>query len=219
MEARMPGYQPAYPATRTRLAVDERSEQFAVPILHVTRLVPSSLKQRFESLLRLRPRQRCRKRRQAGEEPVGRWQRDVVDEILRCRDRAPIKAGNSARECIHEAVQLVVRKRPIDVSVSFSGLAVEVVRTEHDFERATPADERWKAFSAPAPGMHARADFHLRQGRVLSRGESHVAGEEELARYSTGPAPDLRDADNRRLGETNERVQQRREPGGPDSFK
>src|SRR6185295_15042688 len=106
----------------------------------------------------------------------------------------------------------------IDVSVSFSGLAVEVVRTEHDFERATPADERRKAFVAAAAGMHARADFHLRQGRVLSRGESHVAGEEELARYPAGPAPDLRDADNRRLGETNERIQQRREAGGPDSL-
>src|SRR5260221_4897723 len=66
--------------------------------------------------------------------------------------------------------------------------------------------------------MHARTDFQLREGCVLSRGESHVAGEEELARYSTGPATDLRDADNRRLGETNERVQQRREAGGPDSF-
>src|SRR6185437_1194225 len=54
---------------------------------------------------------------------------------------------------------------------------------------ATPADERRKAFVAAAAGMHARADFHLRQGRVLSRGESHVAGEEELARYPAGPAP------------------------------
>src|SRR5258706_13226752 len=67
--------------------------------------------------------------------------------------------------------------------------------------------------------MHARADFHLRKGRVLPRSKSHVAGEEELARYSTGPAPDLRDADNRRLGETNERIQQRWEAGRPDSLK
>jgi hypothetical protein len=138
--------------TLLQLRVHERSEQLAVPILHVPRLVPSSLEKRCESLLCFRPRQRRGKRREAVKEPVGRWQRDVVDEILRCRDRAPIKARNSARERIHEAVQLVVRKRPIDVSVSFSGLAVEVVRTEHDFERATPADERRKAFVAAAAG-------------------------------------------------------------------
>src|ERR1700681_1130376 len=207
------------PDSRSQLAVHERSEQLAVPILHVPRLVPSSLEQRLEPLLRFRPRQRGRERREGVKEALGGWQRDVVNEFFRCCDGAPVEAGNSARECIHEAVQLLVRKRPIDVSVSLSGLAVEVGRTEHDFERAASADERWKALGAAAAGMHARANFHLRQRRVLSRGESHVAGEEELARYSTGPAPDLRDADNPRLGETNERIQQRREAGGPDSFK
>src|SRR5467141_746374 len=79
---------------KTRLRVHERSEQFAVPILHVPRLVPPSLEQRLEPLLRLRPRQRRRERREAVEEPIRGWQRDVIDEILRRRDRAPIKAGN-----------------------------------------------------------------------------------------------------------------------------
>src|SRR5258708_28641206 len=192
----------------TRLRVHERSGQFAVLILHIPRLVPPSLEQRLERLLRFRPRQRRRERREAVKEAVGGWQRDVVDEFFRCCDGAPVEAGNSARECIHEAVQFLVWKCPIDVSISFSGLAVEVVRTEHDFERAASADERWKALSSAAAALHARADFHLRQGRVLSRGESHVAGEQELARYSTGPPPDLRDADHRRFGETNERIEQ-----------
>src|SRR3989441_10599058 len=162
---------------KTRLRVHEGSKQFAVPILHVPRLVPPSLEQRLEPLLRFRPRQRRRERREAVKEAVGGWQRDVVDEFFRCCDGAPVEAGNPARECIHEAVQFLVRKRPIDVSVSFSGLAVEVVRTEHDFQRAPSADEAGKAPGAAPPGVHARADFHLRQGRVLSRGESHVAGE------------------------------------------
>ena len=51
--------------------VHECSEQLAVPILHIARLVQSSLEQRLESLLRFRPRQRRRERREAVEEPVG----------------------------------------------------------------------------------------------------------------------------------------------------
>jgi hypothetical protein len=56
---------------RAKLGVHECSEQFAVPILHIARLVQSSLEQRLESLLRFRPRQRRRERREAVEEPVG----------------------------------------------------------------------------------------------------------------------------------------------------
>src|SRR4029077_2340640 len=86
---------------RSGLAVHEGSEQLAVPILHVPRLVQPSLEQRLKSLLCFRPRQRRCTRWEAVEEAVGGRQRDVVDEILRGRDRTPIKAGDSARKCIH----------------------------------------------------------------------------------------------------------------------
>lgn len=131
--------------------------------------------------------------------------------------RAPIEAGNSTRDYVDEAVQLAVCKRPIDVPVSFSGLAIEIVRTEHDFERTPPADQRWKALGGAVAGMHARADFHLGQDRVLARRESHVAGQEELARHPPSPTSDLRDTDDRGLGEANEGIQQRGEAGGPNS--
>src|SRR5207249_10471440 len=124
----------------------------------------------------------------------------------------------SPLERIHETVQLAVRKRPIDVSVSFSGLAVEVVPTEHDFECATAANEKWEAFGTAAAGMHSRPDFDLSQGRVLARCESHVAREDELAAHAPDPASDLRDADDRRLGETDERIHQDREAGRPGGF-
>src|SRR5690348_17738495 len=124
-----------------RLPIDERRQQLAKAILHFAWLAESAVEKRLESLLRFRPRQRGRKGVEGVEEPVGPWQRDLVNEMLRCRDRAPIEGGNPAREHVHEAVQLTVGKRPIDVSVPFSGLAVKVVRSENDFERATAAEE------------------------------------------------------------------------------
>jgi len=154
------------------------------------------------------------------KEALGGWQRHVVDEFF-----SLLRWGACRRWQFGARVRL--RSRPVLLSGSarLTYPYRSAVSPSKSFEPSTissaaaSADERWKALGAAAAGMHSRADFHLRQGRVLSRGESHVAGEEELARYSTGPAPDLRDADNRRLGETNERIEQRREAGGPDGLK
>ena len=44
----------------TPLGVHECAEQLAVPVLHIARLLQSSLEKGFESLLRFRPRQRRR---------------------------------------------------------------------------------------------------------------------------------------------------------------
>jgi hypothetical protein len=62
-----------------------------------------------------------------------------------------------------EAVQLRVRKCPVDVSVSFRGITVEIVRAENDFECATAADQQWEAFRTAAAGMHAHPHFGLAQ--------------------------------------------------------
>src|SRR6266852_5759823 len=91
--------------------------------------------------------------------------------------------GDPAREHVHEAVQLRVRKCPVDVSVPFGGIAVEVIRAENDFERAAAADQMWEAFRTAASGMHSHPDFGLAQSRVLARREAHVAGKDELAAY------------------------------------
>src|SRR3989442_13468202 len=124
-----------------RLPIEERRQQLAKAILHFAWLAESAVEKRLESLLRFSPRQRGCKGVEGVEEAVDRWQRDLVNEILRCRDRAPIEGGNAAGEHGHETVQLSVRKSPIDVSVPFSGLTVKVVRPENDFERATAAEE------------------------------------------------------------------------------
>jgi hypothetical protein len=51
----------------------------------------------LDSLLRFRPRQRGLKGIEGVEESVGVWQRDLVNEILRRRDRMPVEGGDPAR--------------------------------------------------------------------------------------------------------------------------
>src|SRR4029077_2305987 len=150
------------------------------------------------------------------EEPVGGWQRDLVNEVLGRRDSTPVEGGDPARKRVDEAVQLRVRKCSVHVSVSFRGVAVEVVRAENYFERAAAADEMWEAFRTPAARMQSHHDFGLAQSRVLARRESHIACEDELAAHAPNAASDLRDADDRGLGETDERIHQDREAGRPD---
>src|SRR5229473_6439701 len=64
--------------------------------------------------------------------------------------------------------------------------------------------------------MQSDTDFGLAESRVLARREAHVAGEDELAAHAPDAASDLRDADHRGLGETDERIRQDREAGRPD---
>src|SRR5258705_11318931 len=96
--------------------------------------------------MRFRPSQRGLKRSDGGEEPVGGRQRDMVDEILRGGDGSPVEGGDPARERVDEAVQFGVWKRPGDGSVSFRGVAVEVVRSAGDFERPTAPARMREAF-------------------------------------------------------------------------
>jgi len=54
------------------------------------------------------PRQCCPNEVKA-QEPIGRRQRDLVDEILRRYESAPIEGSDPARESVDEAVQFGVR--------------------------------------------------------------------------------------------------------------
>src|SRR5260221_9982003 len=60
-------------------------------MLEVAVPLESALQQILDSLLRFRPSQRGLKRSDGGEEPVGRRQRDMVDEILRGGDGTPVE--------------------------------------------------------------------------------------------------------------------------------
>src|SRR6266446_4666460 len=108
--------------------------------LEVAVTLEPAIQQSLNSLLRFRPCQGVPKRGEGVEESVGGWQRDLVNEFLRRGDGTRIEGGNPARERVDEAVQLRVRKRPVDIPISFRGVAVEVVRAENDFKRPTTAD-------------------------------------------------------------------------------
>jgi hypothetical protein len=75
---------------------------------------------------------------------------------LRGGDGSPVEGGDPARERVDEAVQFGVWKCPVDVSVSFRGVAVEIVRAENDFERPTAPDQMWKTFRTAASGTRRR---------------------------------------------------------------
>ena len=105
----------------------------------------------------------------------------MINEILRGGDRTAIEGGDPARERIDEAVEFGVRKCAVDISVSFGGIAVEVVRAEHDFKCAAAADNKGQAFRTAAAGMYSHADFGLTQQRVFARRKAHIAGEDEFA--------------------------------------
>ena len=76
------------------------------------------------------------------------------DEILRGGDGTPVEGGDPARERVDEAVQFGVWKCPVDVPVSFRGVAVEVVRAENDFERPTATDQMCRRSVPPPPGCN-----------------------------------------------------------------
>src|SRR5712672_4647860 len=199
------------------LCLEERAEQRGPPILEVAFPLESALQQSLDSLLRFGPRQCGPEGGDGIEEPVGGRKRDLVDEILGSGDGTPIEGGYPARERVDELVQLGVWKCPVDVSVSFRRVAIEVVRAENDFERAAAADQMWEAFGAAAAGMHSHPDFGLAESRVFARRETHVTGEDELATAAAHAASDLCDTDCRGLCETHERIHQDREAGRPDS--
>src|SRR5580700_10301720 len=75
----------------------------------------------------------------------------------------------------------------------------------------------WKTFRTAAAGMQSHSDFGLAESRIFARCEAHVAGEDELAARAPDAASDLRDADHRGFGETDERIHQDREARSPDS--
>src|SRR5258708_22904663 len=66
------------------------------------------------SVLGFGPCERCPKRSEGVEEPVGGRQRDLVNEILRGGDGTPVEGGDPAPERPDEGVQLGVCKWAAD---------------------------------------------------------------------------------------------------------
>src|SRR5258708_23160988 len=169
------------------------------------------------SVLGFGPCQRCPKRSEGIEEPVGRRQRNLVDEILRGGEGSSIEGGDSAREGVDEAVQFGVGKRSVDITVSFRGVTIEVVGAENDFERPAAANQMGQALCASTARVQTDTKLGMAESRVLARREAHVAREDKLAAHAADAASDLCEADNRGLREAHERIHENRKPGSSDS--
>jgi hypothetical protein len=144
-----------------RLRLQERAKLRRPSFLEVDVLLKPALHESLDSPLRFRPRQRPLKGREGVEQPVGGWQRDLVDKGLARRNSTSVEGGDPARESIDEGVKLCIRKRPIDVSVSLCGVTVEIVGSENNFEGAATADQMGEALGTAAAGMHANPYFGL----------------------------------------------------------
>jgi hypothetical protein len=115
------------------------------------------------------------------EEPVGGWQRDLFNEVLRRCDSTPVEGCDSARERVDEAAQLPVRKCPVDVSVSFRlrqefpGASThsvgELKRLDYSSD-VTVLENRTSALPRTAYG-----DIYHGPGQVV--GPNHLVGEQQ----------------------------------------
>src|SRR6202047_3150138 len=130
--------------------------------------------------------------------------------------RPPVEGGDSPRERVAEAVQFRVRERTVYVPVPFRGIAIEVIRPENDFQRATATHQMWETFGSTAPGMQSDSNFGLTQARVFARRKPHVASEHKLAARPSNTAANLRDTSHRRSGETDKRIREDRKTCGAD---
>src|SRR6266568_2637331 len=118
----------------------EIAEDIGPGFLEVGVALQSTLQHASDAVLGFGPRQRCSKRSEGVQEPIGWGQRDLVDEILCGGEGAPIEGGDPAREGVDEAVEFGVRKCSVDITVSFCCVAIKVVSAENDFERPAASD-------------------------------------------------------------------------------
>jgi hypothetical protein len=75
--------------------------------------------------------------------------------------------------------------------------ATDVVRAQEHFEGASPSHDPRQSRHGPSTGDETHAHFKLRQERLLSAREAHVAGERELTAVPGCPPPDHRDRNER----------------------
>src|SRR5207253_11474555 len=71
----------------------EIAEDIGPGFLEVGVTLQSTLEHGSDAVLGFGPRQRCSKRSEGIQEPIGWGQRDLVDETLRCRDGTLVEGG------------------------------------------------------------------------------------------------------------------------------
>src|SRR6202040_3569017 len=85
------------PRSASCSCLPEIAEDVGPVLLEVSITLQSTLQHGSYAPLRFGPCQRCSERGKGVQEPVGGWQRDFVDKLLRRRDGAPVEGGDPAR--------------------------------------------------------------------------------------------------------------------------
>src|SRR5262249_30709192 len=98
---------------------------------------------------------------------------------------------------VNKRVEFSVWQRAIDVAVSLRQVASDVVCSQQNFQGTPPSDQAGQPGHRTAAGHQSRAHFPLRQDRLLSTGETHVAGERKLAADARRPPANARDRNDR----------------------
>ena len=169
------------------------------PILDVARLVEAVRYKRFDPILGGGSPERSDACIPSGAEFDVRRQAGV-DEALGVGDRPLVEPGDPGRERLDERVQIGIGQGAIDVAVGLGLVSPDVFRAQQHLEGAVSADELGQSGHGPAAGDHPHAHLPLRDDGLLAAGETHVAGERDLAAVARCPAADEGDGDDWQRG-------------------
>ena len=104
-----------------------------------------------------------------------------VDQALGVGDRPFVELGDAGRERFYEHVEIGVGQGAINVAVGLGLLSPEVFRAQEHFEGAVSADEAGQPGHGAAAGDHPYTHLPLRDDGFFAAGETHVAGQRDLA--------------------------------------
>src|SRR3954470_19668273 len=136
-----------------------------------------------------------------------------VHETLGVGDCPLVECRNACREGGDERVELGIRERPVHIAVSLGQFSSNVVRAEKHFKRPSAADQVRQTRHRSAAGDHPDPYLPLREHRLLSTDECHVACERDFAAVASGAPSNRRDRHDRHACEANEDVRPRLEAG------
>ena len=115
--------------------------------------------------------------------------------MLDVRQGLTVKGRDPASEAVDEVFELVVGNCAVDIPVSLSEFAIEVLAAEQDLERPAPADQTRQPRRRAASGNSAEANLDLTEHGALAAREADVGGENQLTARGAGSASDCRDRD------------------------
>ena len=207
----------SFPAgVRNRVAADlarELAQVVSEPIFDISRFVEAAGHQRFDPFLGGGSADRSHARIPTGGELDIRRQAGV-DEPLGVGDRPFVEPSDPRRERLYERVQIGVGQGSIHVAIGLSLLSPDVFRAQEHFEGAVSTDAFGQSGHRAPAGDQPHAYLPLREDGLFAAGETHVAGERDLAAVARRSTADEGDGGDWRAGQTHEKVRPRRQSRG-----